>query len=265
MHAEAEELLRQAQIFRDQGRYDRALPLLEKAVCLEPDSREILWILSFSLRMVGRNDEAVEYGRRLVGLHPDEGAAHAHLGQFFIGKARFHDAIAAGEEAVRLDPMNGNSYWPIVAGNYELGRYDRAVEICRHALSADPSHYELRLHLGMVLAAAAHDRQADQVVDANLRDYAGDWYCYVCAGWAYWHLQQHDRAAAFFLEALRLNPDFPWQHEGMAFVRYAQGRKEEALQHYRDCDKGKFVWADVRRSMRQLKRHLREAKERSGK
>lgn len=262
MNDEAQRLFRHAQVFCDHQRYDLALPLLDKAASLRPDCGEILWSLAFALRMMGRDDEAVDCAQRLVALYPNAGTAHGHLAQFFIGKGRFHDAIAAGEEAIRLNPAEASNYWAIVSGNYELGRYDHAVEVCRHALSIHPAHFALRQHFGIVLAAAGHDREAIEVIESNLRTHAGDWYCQVCAGWAYWHLLDYDRAAAFFLEALRLNPSFPWQHEGMAFVRYAQGRKKEALQHYRDWDKGTFVWPDVRRSMRRLKRQLREAKAR---
>ena len=255
-------LLARAQVLHFQVRHDLAIPLLNEVIGLDPDCYEGLRMLSSSLRTVGRCIEAVVCARRLLVLRPDYAGSHAQLANILISTGENAEAISAAEEAVRLDPANPDHYWAIVSASYQDGDYSRSAQAARHALGLRPNQMELRLHLAMAVAALGQTSEAIRMIEANLNAWPNKWYAHVTTGWAYWHLGDFDRAALFFLEALRLNPQFPWQHEGLAYVRYTQGRRSEALQHFRDVDKAAVGRSEFRGSMRRLKRHLREFEDR---
>ena len=57
---------------------------------------------------------------------------------------------------------------------------------------------------------------------------------------------------------------FTWQHEGMAYVRYLQGRRAEALRHFWASERGRLTLKDLRTGMRHIGEHLARTAARRG-
>ena len=173
------------------------------------------------------------------------------------------ESVTAAEAAVRLNPALVDGHWALASASYAVGDYGRAIAVARHALSAWPRWAWFRQPLAMSLAADGQGPAALAVLDQLLQLSPGVAETHTVVGWTHWHLGRLDDAATAFTEALRIDPAFPWQHEGMAHVRYAQGRRADAVGHFRDWDLGTFCKRDVRRSLRRFRRHVREANARS--
>jgi tetratricopeptide (TPR) repeat protein len=95
--AHAEMLLRH-------GHADRAIPLLERAIELAPDSLPCLANLAAAHRAVGDGDAAVDAYRRALSRAPAAHGLRVNLAQTLREAGRKDEAIATLEEALALDP-----------------------------------------------------------------------------------------------------------------------------------------------------------------
>ena len=87
------------------GRPEEAIPLLQKAVRLNPLAPSLfLSTLSIAYRMANRFDEAVEQAKRAVERNPKDLFANLSLAAGCILTGRETEARAAAEEVLRIDP-----------------------------------------------------------------------------------------------------------------------------------------------------------------
>lgn len=84
----------------------QALGNWESARLAGPDQLLALTVLGKVLRKSGRLLDAENTLRRLVELDPAKAEAHSLLAIVLMDEARIDDALAAGEESLRLDPDN---------------------------------------------------------------------------------------------------------------------------------------------------------------
>lgn len=119
----------------------------------------------------GQWDDAIE---TLEGLRERVGnrdaALLAELGYAFIGKGDAQGAEAYAAAAYRVAPLN-----PVTADAwgwalYQLGDYDRAVQLLEKAASIAPQASGVRWHLAQTYAALGRDAAAAQQAQAALLD-----------------------------------------------------------------------------------------------
>ncbi len=169
---------------RDPARRE-ALPSLEKALALDPDSLPANLFLALYWRRKQVNSLALEYLRRAAATDPENPALQAEIGSFFSEMGDLPAAQAYYEQAIRLAPEEA-AYWRLLAqfclehgvqvrqvalpaarraaildpqdaasldvmGHtlYLLGDYSNAERFLRRALQIDPDFAQARLHLGM--------------------------------------------------------------------------------------------------------------------
>ena len=88
--------------------HERALASFRRAIELAPDLALAWKEMGSCLTSLGREDEGIEAIVRAMALDPADAAAHAALARaYFVGKARWADAAAEYETALRLNPQAG--------------------------------------------------------------------------------------------------------------------------------------------------------------
>ena len=88
--------------------HERALASFRRAIDLAPDLAVAWKEMGSALISLGREDEAIEAIGRALALDPADASAHSALARaYFVGKARWADAIAEYETALRLNPQAG--------------------------------------------------------------------------------------------------------------------------------------------------------------
>ena len=103
-------------------------------------------------------DRAIAEFQVLAQLHPQDAAAHLNLGQCYLGKFDFEQALAETKEAVRLDPQP--SPLTNLADIYLLkGEADRGMAVAEEILRGNPNEQRALYDLGRGYIAK---RQADQ-------------------------------------------------------------------------------------------------------
>ncbi len=106
----------------------------------------------------GEHREAGGVGTAVEGLKaaadnsPADLETLIRLGNLLMDSGRFEEAAGAYEEALRLDPMNGDVRTDLATCYRNSGSPERAVEEYRRVLEQDPGHRLARRNLAVVLA-----------------------------------------------------------------------------------------------------------------
>ena len=74
------------------------------------------------LSELGRNEEAVAAYNEAVRLDPQHVNAHYHKGNALYNLERYEDAIVAYNEAIRLNPEHANAHFNKGDALYKLGK-----------------------------------------------------------------------------------------------------------------------------------------------
>jgi protein O-mannosyl-transferase len=138
------------------GRYDEALPHFLTAANGMPARPEPLFGIGFDLLRLNRGAEAVPWFQRIVSLTPNDAKAHNNLAMLYEETRQSVAAEAEFEIATRCDPRDAAvrlSY-----GNFlsEAGRRSEAITQYRQALAADSTLGNAHLNLGALLIDDGH-------------------------------------------------------------------------------------------------------------
>jgi tetratricopeptide (TPR) repeat protein len=86
------------------GMLDEAIPHLEKAAALSPNSGELQVNLGAALVQKGRFDDAIPHFEKVLALDPDSAEARFFLGNAFYLKGRIAEALAHWRKVLAAEP-----------------------------------------------------------------------------------------------------------------------------------------------------------------
>ena len=101
--ASKEELYDQAIDHFADGELDKAIETYRAAIALDPDYVDAWHGLAMAYNDAQRHDEAIEAGKRLCELSPDDTLAHTSLSRFYQAANMVPEAEAEGAKARMLD------------------------------------------------------------------------------------------------------------------------------------------------------------------
>ncbi len=148
---------------------DRALHLLEKATQYDPNYAAAWAALGAAYDFKGSflslkelSHKAVEMERRAIALNPKLADAHRWLGLSLMSIGLYDDAIAAIEEAVRLQPADANNY-SALGRSYWVGKgdLDAGIAHLERAAEINPELGYAHLQLGLLYALRGELDQAE--------------------------------------------------------------------------------------------------------
>jgi tetratricopeptide (TPR) repeat protein len=153
LHEQNRFILALAYIAIDKG--DWARPELERLAQSSPSSALYPYWLSRLAYNKMRLEEAVAHAQKAIQLDPQLMKAYDNLGLSYEGLGKVDDAIAAYEEAIRLNRQLGlRSPWPSMnLGKllFRLDRFEEAEGRLRESINIDPRFPKAHFRLGQVL------------------------------------------------------------------------------------------------------------------
>ena len=160
-----EALVRIAEIERRQGKYEDALATIRKARKIDPRSLEAGFNEGLLFDVLGRFDDAVQTYQQMVDLTSHANGAYTdeeknnrsifleRLGAVYLEENKTDQAVAAYQKMI---DMGGSSaargYQGQVDAYRSAHQFDKAIDVSRKAVAADPGNPDLKLMLAAELA-----------------------------------------------------------------------------------------------------------------
>lgn len=185
--------------------------LAETWTASEPGNSLSWFNLGLAYGKLKQYDKAIAAYQEAVRIDPDDARAWNNLGVFYKELKQYDKAIAAYQEAARIGPDNADTW--ILLGfiyHYDLKQYDKAVTAYQEVLRIEPNDF---------LA----------------------WYG---LGDTYAHLNQYDKAVTASQEAVRLKPDLAEAWRLLSLIYFSQGRYGKTYKAYQILRKLDGLMAD---------------------
>jgi tetratricopeptide (TPR) repeat protein len=141
-----------------------AIAAFRQALAAQPQSARTARLLGFLLGEAGDWVCAEEHLQRALALAPDA-ATWYNLGYVRDRLGRREEAIAAFEEAVRLDPKFDRAWYGLGLAHAAAGRHGEAVAALEKAAALEPRNP----HVWYALGIAHHHAHAPDKVEAVAR------------------------------------------------------------------------------------------------
>lgn len=196
----------------------KAVEFAEKAIALNPRLSHAHQFLGGAYSTLGRYDEAIAAMNEAVRLEPNNAGAHGSLARaYWLGKGMVEEAIIELEHAVSINPQAGYSYLQLVFLHTLVGNYSRAEAAAKPAIELQEKFIS--------------GKEGLQVVGAHTR--LG--YCYYRQGRYDEAIAEYERELEFLKtsdHALRDRSLTELEQKlGAAYQR--KGMTEEAEQHFK--------------------------------
>jgi tetratricopeptide (TPR) repeat protein len=169
---DATTLVRISEIQRRQGKYEDALATIRKAVKKDPNSLEAGFNEGMLLDVLGRYDESAQVYEHMVDLTSHANGAYTaeeknnrsifleRLGSVYHEQNKVDEAIAAYQKMIDLGGETAQRGYQGEVDTYRDAKmFDKAIEVSRKAVAANPKSQELKL---MLAGELADQGQADE-------------------------------------------------------------------------------------------------------
>jgi len=200
--------------------YTGAIPLLERALVLQPAFDDAEAYLAWSHYHTGKYAEATRHFRQAIVRQPKWEGLYNGLGWSRYRVGRYHIALEAFEQALALDPQYRDARVGLAFSLFELGRY---VDARPHLARLTPEGE------GSALQRPAPD--LDQVRSR----YA----------WTLYYLGDHAQARLQFTKGLAARPDWYGLHNGLGWTSLRLGDAAGARVHFQRALQLKPDFADA--------------------
>jgi tetratricopeptide (TPR) repeat protein len=164
-----EPLVHIGEIERRQGNYEEALATIRKARKIDSNSLEAGFNEGLLLDILGRFDDAVQTYQEMVnqtshanGAYRDDeknnrGIFLERLGGVYLEENKTDQAVAAYQKMIDMGANSAvRGYQGQVDAYRDAHEFDKAIEVARKAVAADPKDRDLKLMLAGELADQGH-------------------------------------------------------------------------------------------------------------
>ncbi|MFK7790022.1 MAG: tetratricopeptide repeat protein [Phycisphaeraceae bacterium] len=227
-------LLARAHNLYDADRYELALQAATDALRDDPDAAEPKRLMSLCLTELKRYNEAIDLAEQALSTEPDQAYLHHVLGYAWYLKSRAIDAslpyalkeagikgqpidhaIAAYQEAVRLEPEDATFHEMLAYVFFEADQDEQAESSALAALALDPQRASCYSLLADICRVTRRYKEGHRYALQSLAVDANRSGSHASLGWA--KLMHGDASESLDLlrEALRLDPTDDYARQGL--------------------------------------------------
>ncbi len=219
------------------GDEERAAGEIDRALELIPQERLATWYAARYLVQLGHDDRASELLSSRASLFAGGPPLSYWMGYAYLRAARYDDALASWEEAVREAPHDPTVVAALIEIYGMAEGYPGLVSQLREAARADTSAPAADIVLAYSYLAEGGAREDSVALVYSLRASREDTLSYTpleVLGESYRRLGRIDDAVAACRKAVRLAPLYSGVYSDLAEVYRNSGRYEEALAIFQD-------------------------------
>ncbi|MGD0433267.1 MAG: tetratricopeptide repeat protein, partial [Acetobacteraceae bacterium] len=148
-----DQILARAQAAAQSKRLNEAAGICEDVLAAHPDYPAALALLGIVTAMKNDHERAIELLRKAISLRPGVPSWYAHLSSMCRATYRLEEAVAAGQESIRLDPNNADHLVNLSLVFVDVDERDRAIACLLRALGLRHDHADGHLAMGQILLA----------------------------------------------------------------------------------------------------------------
>jgi arylsulfatase A-like enzyme/Tfp pilus assembly protein PilF len=158
--AEVVNLLHRAEMLKEEGHFQEAVPLLEQVIALEPNLPITYLQLGTALTSLKNYEKAVPVLRKAVEMRPDLTVPRYQLGSALFETGDFAGAAAEFETAVARSPNWPEAHLSLATAYARENRLKDAIPEYEKVIELRPKHYSAHLLLGRALALTGNPAAA---------------------------------------------------------------------------------------------------------
>jgi len=145
-------LLHDAMFDVEDASYEKAIPLLERALAVQPDMPVANIQYGMAQARLKHFDKAIAPLQKAVILRPDNGMGHYELGLALFETGNWKGAAPEFEAAVARAPRWADAHFSLAAVYARIDRVPDAMTELDSTLGLSPDHYRANLLRGRILA-----------------------------------------------------------------------------------------------------------------
>jgi tetratricopeptide (TPR) repeat protein len=205
-------------------------------------------------------ERAVDEFKTAMKARGDDWASHANLGDFYIERGDFAEAVKNYENALRLEPRMIEVLMNESVAYSNMRQNHKAEQCLRRALETEPDNAAANFNLGLLLAEEGNADEAEQAlrraVKSNSQSAAANYnLAVILAG------RKHmSEAIALCRKACELQPDEAKYARALALYLYRNGDAEGAIEVLRKALDIKELAPQERQDLEEKLRSLEIAK-----
>ena len=203
--------------------YPRQMPKAAKR-----DANALFW-RAYSLSHLGKEEEALAACDEAIRLDPAHADAYNNKGTVLQDLGRYEEAIIAYDEAIRLDPTFADAYNNKGNALQDLRQYKEAIIAYDEAIRLDPSSALAYENKGNALGLLGRYEEAIVAYDEAIRLNPTDADIYYNKGVRLHDLGQYKEAIVAYDEVIQLNPTDVRAYINKGTVLHDLGRYKEAI------------------------------------
>ncbi|QHS55152.1 tetratricopeptide repeat protein [Mucilaginibacter sp. 14171R-50] len=137
---DATTLVKQGIALHNEGKYTEAIQKYQEAIKIDPDNRQGLYQLAYTLFTSGKGKEAVPYLEKVIRLDPDSPGAYDMLGSIYDDDNQTEKALDYYMKGIKVAPNYQRLYYNLAIMQYRQGKYPEAEASIINAIKLDPRH-----------------------------------------------------------------------------------------------------------------------------
>jgi tetratricopeptide (TPR) repeat protein len=213
------------------GRSEDAIPPLERAVTLDPDTPERLNALAQAYEADSRDPVRIErLYRRALAIQPVRSDIRVNLGRFLESRGRLEEAAQAYQEAIAHEPRLMSAHYNYGTVLLRLGRPDEAESRLREAIDLDPLDPEAWDNLGILYAQSGRAADALNAFRKAVEVAPDSPVALGNLGTHYLQTNRLDEAIPLLARATQLAPDYLDARVNLALAYFRNDEFERARQ-----------------------------------
>ena len=214
------------------GDLDRAEPLFQEVLSIQPENMDVLYLLAEVSYMQKKYDQAVEYMKRAIRIDPRNAEVYSNLGFILQENGQIDEAIEYLKKAVEFNPHLIDAHYNLANAFKKAKHLDEAIYHYRKTIESDPNFSDAYINLGNTLQ---ENKQFDEAIACyhkllQLNPSHPD--AYNNLGITFQEKGQFDEAIASYKKSLQINPAHADVYNNLGFALYEKGQIPEAITHY---------------------------------
>jgi Flp pilus assembly protein TadD len=216
----------------EQGRFDDAAALFERAAKVRPDDADAHYNLGVALAHLGSNERALDCFRSALQAQPHHLNARNNLAAGLIARDRAAEALACVEQGLAHTPFDTQLMSKRGAALKDLGRVDEAIDSFKEVLQGQPNDPIGHANLGLALKESGRLAEAIECFECavSLEPHRASHHNHL--GVALADAGRLDAALARLRRAVALDPSAPDVRENLGLALLLDGAFEEGWPEY---------------------------------